>query len=317
MLCACSKLPTWEEMCVTLHTKPVNDEFTKQINRVKNNPPKRLIKLGRVIVNSLFKDPTYRKYIDADWSELVDLIADQVTRNRMLKDQFKGGNDLEAVNSNIDGLHSRSFNQLPCTKATVKSRVEEAKRLCKFDDPILLVGDDDLVSIHLARAGFRQITVLDIDPKITSAIANEAEKSSLTLRIFTHDITEETPDELISDYKLIFLDPIYSITGIDMFLKAALNMTAKGSDTFFFMSVSLMSLSSAGIHELATLLEDKSLGVCAFSQGFNAYPAPLFLRALLQVVNLFLVRSKTLLRQGYSFPYFLSDALLLRKINNH
>jgi hypothetical protein len=92
-----------------------------------------------------------------------------------------------------------------------------------------------------------------------------------------------------------------------------MELTQYRENTIFFMSIHLMSLMKDGLRELEQLFKQNSLELSEFSQGFNAYPAPSRLKGLIHLVNKLLIGSKTLTTEGYSFPFLLSDALILRK----
>jgi hypothetical protein len=61
------------------------------------------------------------------------------------------------------------------------------------------------------------------------------------------------------------------------------------------------------------LLAAAGVEIREFDQGFNAYAAPRRLKGLIHLVNRIVIESRTLSTEGYSFPFFLSDLILLRK----
>jgi len=118
----------------------------------------------------------------------------------------------------------RPFNQLPCTVASRKARAD----LLAHEDPascrILVLGDDDLLSVELAQRGFSHVTVADCDEQLLARI--RAETSALA----------NPPDIIAADFQaglgwdgradVVFLDPPYSVAGAAAFLQLAISSAA-------------------------------------------------------------------------------------------
>lgn len=82
---------------------------------------------------------------------------------------------------------------------------------------ILLIGDDDFLSILLAKLGIN-VTVIDIDPYVLRLIRFLSQKYRLEDRItlFYHDI--RTPFTLPTRFSAVHMDPGYSLDGLMLFL---------------------------------------------------------------------------------------------------
>ena len=308
-----NRYPTWDDLCESFANPYSNPEFLKAVTRIKSNPPDLRYRIARFIVTTMLKDEVYQKFLKCTWSEIIDLLADQVARNRQIgpiEEHLSGSTPL-AMRTN--SRFSRPYGQMPCTRSTAKRRVGKAMTLIAKDDPILLLGDDDLVSVELAVAGFKNITVLDIDLKVLEEIQKKCDELGVRVRLFQHDLSLPSPQHLMINYKLVFFDPEYSLRGVDLFLNAALELTQNSTQTVYFMSIHLMSLMRQGLTELEAMFQKNGLKLTEFAQGFNAYPAPSRLKGLIHVVNQLLIGSRTLSTEGYSFPFLLSDALILRK----
>ncbi|HID06350.1 MAG TPA: putative methyltransferase, partial [Armatimonadetes bacterium] len=74
---------------------------------------------------------------------------------------------------------------------------------------IIVLGDDDLVSIACALTGKpKRVVALDIDDRLISfidAVSNERELTNLTT--LQHDLREPLPDELVGKFDVFFTDP--------------------------------------------------------------------------------------------------------------
>ena len=109
------------------------------------------------------------------------------------------------------------FGQLPCTQKTAQERVKKISELVGIDSPILILGDDDMVSIELLKQGYQQVTIVDIDADILKAISTALPNAPK--RLFKCDLKEPAPLELLNqNYKLVLMDPYYSVEGVKMFL---------------------------------------------------------------------------------------------------
>jgi hypothetical protein len=308
-----SPYPTWDDLCQSFSGPYKNQEFLKAVDQIKSNPPDVRYRIARFLIINIFRDEVYQKFLKCSWTEIVDMLADQVARNRDIRsgEETMSGSRPLALRTN--SRFSRPYSQMPCTQSTARRRVEKALTLVNKDDPVLLLGDDDLVSVELALAGFTNITALDIDLKVLEEIQRSCETHQVRVKLYQHDLALPPPQHLISDYKMVFFDPEYSIRGANLFLNAGLELTQHSKNTLYFMSIHLMSLMREGLQELEDLFSRTGLELSEFAQGFNAYPAPSRLKSLIHLVNQILIGSKTLTTEGYSFPFLLSDALILRK----
>ena len=214
--------------------------------------------------------------------DIVDIVHDQTLRNELILSESKIGDSTSfSVNSHINRKH----NQQPCTLSTARKRVEQAKNLCSKSDPILVLGDDDLIGIELAKAGFTNVCSVDIDPLICKNLKSLAKELDLPLKTLIHDIRETPPKEFIQDYRLVFIDPMYSLDGIKMFLEGAFAFTENREGTLIFLSLHLMSLLRSGIDKLPFILDGYKLTVLNHISGFNTYPIPYRLWFLIKLFN--------------------------------
>jgi len=306
-----NNLPAWNDLSrITIGS---DAQFGQAVDEAKKRPPELTLKLARMIARTAVTDPALRKFGEFSWGEIIDCVADHVKKNQDILSRFDiDSPDLEPVADDSTALN-RAFAQLPCTKSTADSRVAMAKQICQPGDPILLLGDDDMVSIALAKAGFTNIKAVDIDTSVIAAIAARARRERLPIALFHHDLSDEPNAELIGNHKLIFMDPAYSVEGISLFMTGALKMLSPGAKPHIFLSVHLMSLGEDGIEWLRSYLEDCQFDLIEVRPGFNAYPVPAKIKSLIRFLHYTVIRSKAFRAGGSALPFFTSDALLLKK----
>jgi predicted methyltransferase len=140
------------------------------------------------------------------------------------------------------------LDQTHCTVGTKIARVlamHEAGALA--GTRILLLGDDDLVSVAIARftglheaaslAGrVRQLTVVDTDQDVLDCIAAQTAGSGLDIRLVRHDLRQPLPADLMGGFDVACTDPPYTVAGAELFLSRAVAALAPGGGQHVFFS---------------------------------------------------------------------------------
>jgi predicted methyltransferase len=140
------------------------------------------------------------------------------------------------------------LDQTHCTVGTKIARVlalHESGALA--GTRILLLGDDDLVSVAVARftdlheatspAGqVRQLTVVDTDQDVLDCIAAQTADSGLDLRLVRHDLRQPLPADLVGAFDVACTDPPYTVAGAELFLSRAVAALAPGGGQHVFFS---------------------------------------------------------------------------------
>jgi len=79
---------------------------------------------------------------------------------------------------------------------------------------LLVLGDDDLVSLACALTGIpRRVVMLDIDERIVQFVRDVARAEGLEVEALQHDLREPLPEELLSAFDTFFCDPTESLRG--------------------------------------------------------------------------------------------------------
>ena len=305
-------LPSWEQLRDETYAASGHPTFSAEIQQLRANPRKIMHKLCRAGLYLGFRDPSWRKFLDSSWEEIVDIIASQVAENHYIDKEYS--QDKENLKASVfeEGTKvNRTYMQQPCTSRTVHQRADFAEAHFTKNDAILLLGDDDMVGVELATRGFNHVTVVDIDPKLINRIANICDSKSININLFVQDLSKPIPFELkAKDYSMVILDPFYSIEGIELFMSGAKRITENSKKPCFFLCVHLLSLMRKGLSEFSEIIEDMNLELTDVFRSFNLYPIPVRTQKIIHIVNKILTKSESMSNSNLNF--FTSDALILR-----
>jgi predicted methyltransferase len=138
---------------------------------------------------------------------------------------------------------------------------------------ILLLGDDDLMSIALSAANVTcQITVVDFDEALLELIASNTDSSRA--RTFLWDLRKPLPLSFEKQYDFVLTDPPYTIDGQLTFLRQAiLALRPAGNSTLLFCA-SRLYLCENRLQEIFAFLANSSLRCAEAYENFNEYEAP-------------------------------------------
>jgi N4-bis(aminopropyl)spermidine synthase len=170
------------------------------------------------------------------------------------------------------------LDQTHCTVATKISRVlrmHEARALA--GQRILLLGDDDLVSVALAQfaawsgspAMIRRLTVVDTDPEVLAYAGEQAGGTGVTVELVRHDLREPLPAGLAAGFDVVVTDPPYTVAGARLFLSRAVSglVAEPGRHVFFSFGARRPDQTLAVQRAIA----DMGLVVRSLAAGFNEY----------------------------------------------
>src|SRR6266702_730080 len=129
------------------------------------------------------------------------------------------------------------LDQTHCTVETKVSRVlamHEAGALA--GRRIIILGDDDLISVAIARfaaltgipGDIRRLAVLDTDADVLSCIAAHTEGTGVAVELVRHDLRGPLAAALRGAFDVACTDPPYTVPGAELFLSRA--VSALGAD---------------------------------------------------------------------------------------
>jgi N4-bis(aminopropyl)spermidine synthase len=136
------------------------------------------------------------------------------------------------------------LDQTHCSVATKIRRVvrmHEAGALA--GRRILLLGDDDLVSVAIAAfaamlgiaKGIERLTVIDTDPDVLEWAGKQISATGVAVELVQHDLRRPLPGSLTGAFDVACTDPPYTVPGAELFLsRAAAGLAAEPGRHVFF-----------------------------------------------------------------------------------
>ncbi len=137
---------------------------------------------------------------------------------------------------------------------------------------ILVVGDDDLISLGMALTGLpKRIVVLEIDDRLISFINEKAREYGFPVEVRKFDVRNDIDEDLIGKFDVFITDPVETIDGITLFLsRAASGLRGKGSAGYFGLTHEEASLKKW--QEIEKRLLDMNFVITDMLRDFNVYP---------------------------------------------
>ena len=209
----------------------------------------------------------------------------------------------------------RELDQTQCTVATKIYRVlrmHEAGALA--GKRILLLGDDDLVSVAIAQftlgtglAGApRKITVVDTDPDVLAWAGRQATGTPVPVELVEHDLRQPLPASLVGSFDVACSDPPYTVAGAELFLSRAVTALdpEPGQHVFF----SFGSRRPADTLRTQEIIAELGLAIRSLWPGFNEYAGAGILAG---TSNLYHLRStaasRPLISGAHTGPLYTAD----------
>jgi len=140
------------------------------------------------------------------------------------------------------------------------------------DRSIILVGDDDLVSLALALTHLpRRITVLDIDERLGDFIERVSRKEGMEVEFIAHDVRDPLPSGLRRRFDVFVTDPLETVSGLRTFLaRAACALKPYGSAGYFGLTTLEASLRKW--LWLQKFLAEMNLAITDATREHSSYP---------------------------------------------
>jgi N4-bis(aminopropyl)spermidine synthase len=137
--------------------------------------------------------------------------------------------------------------ELDQTHCTVDTKIRRVLRMHEagalIGRRILLVGDDDLVSVAIAAfagsgglaAGVERLTVVDSDPDVLAWIGEQVAGTGVDTELVEHDLRRPLPASLAGEFDVACTDPPYTVAGAELFLSRVVAGLARepGGHVFF------------------------------------------------------------------------------------
>jgi predicted methyltransferase len=141
---------------------------------------------------------------------------------------------------------------------------------------ILLLGDDDLISLALARFirelgsrdTIRELAIVDVDERLLDYIGVELAAADYPVRLIRRDLRDPLPASLVRTFDTVVTDPPYTTDGAALFLSRAIEASAgTGADLF----LSFGSRRPGAQFALQRTIAQMGLEIRALTRDFNDY----------------------------------------------
>jgi N4-bis(aminopropyl)spermidine synthase len=171
--------------------------------------------------------------------------------------------------------------ELDQTHCTVDTKLARVLRLhaarALAGQRILLLGDDDLISLALAQFAaasghpglMRRLAVVDADADVLDWIGQQAAATGVAVDLVHHDLRKPLPTGLAGAFDVAMTDPPYTVAGAELFLSRAVSGLAPqpGRHVFFSFGARRPDETLA----VQRLFAEMGLVVRSLTAGFNAY----------------------------------------------
>jgi predicted methyltransferase len=168
------------------------------------------------------------------------------------------------------------LDQTHCTVATKIHRVLKLHEAGALDGAsVILLGDDDLVAVAIARfakltgTAVQALTVIDTDPAVLSWIGKHTAGTGVEVRLVEHDLRRPLPAGLAGIHDVACTDPPYTVPGAELFLSRAVSALRgrPGHHVFF----SFGARRPAEMLATQRVIGDLGLVVRSLIPNFNSY----------------------------------------------
>jgi predicted methyltransferase len=140
------------------------------------------------------------------------------------------------------------------------------------DRDILLLGDDDLVSVALALTGLpRRILVADVDERLGAFLERVNRKQGVHIEFRLLDIRRPLPQDLRAHFDTFVTDPVETLPGFELFLSRAA-ASLRGRYGVGYFGLTTLEASLAKWHRLEQLLLRMNFVITDILRDFSLYP---------------------------------------------
>ena len=217
---------------------------------------------------------------------------------------------IEFINKKSSFKFVQSYNQLPCTIETRKKRADLFERNGFREKEILLMGDDDLVSLELASRNFKHITVLDCDITLLEKLKILTQDAKFPITFFHVDLYDGLPKFLNHIFDVVCFDPPQNYEDLSIFMGCALK-ALKYSNSSFYMMVNSTALGKNNAESLISQLQLYGFTNTQKFDFFNCYPLNKGQSLLLKLMSRF-THSYSERKKGLECKYYFTDCLEFR-----
>jgi len=135
---------------------------------------------------------------------------------------------------------------------------------------ILLLGDDDFTSLAIALLDIStDISVLDIDLRLTDVISRIADENNYQIKCYNHDLRKPIPDELMGQFDTVLTDPPYTVPGLELFLSRTIQALKKEIGRKIYLAYAHRAPND--LFDFQQVVVNHGLAIQETIPGFNLY----------------------------------------------
>ncbi len=136
---------------------------------------------------------------------------------------------------------------------------------------VVVLGDDDLMSIALALSGLpKKVTILEIDERLVNFIKEVSDRYNLNIDARVHDLRQPLPEDVVGAYDTFFTDPPETVEAIKAFVGRGV-ATLKGPRCAGYFGVTRRESSVDKWRRIQKVLIDMGLVITDLIHNFNEY----------------------------------------------
>lgn len=139
------------------------------------------------------------------------------------------------------------------------------------DKSVVLIGDDDLLSVALAITGLAsRITVLDIDKRLGNFIKNVNKDYGFNIEYINYNVADPLPKDLRGMFNVFSSEPLETLSGLRAFITRGTACLKENGVGYFGLTLHEASLKKW--LSLQKLLARMNCVITDVIQGFSSYP---------------------------------------------
>lgn len=139
------------------------------------------------------------------------------------------------------------------------------------DKNIIIIGDDDLLSIALALTKLpKRIVVLDIDKRLACFLKEVNKKENFNIKVGEYDISEPFPKNLQRKFDVFSCEPLETYSGLRLFIGRGINALKKNGVGYFGLTI--QEASYPKWQDIQKFIIKANGVLTDMIKGFSAYP---------------------------------------------
>lgn len=140
-----------------------------------------------------------------------------------------------------------------------------------LNSKILVIGDDDLISIALGLTYLPEIIyVIEIDQRLIEFIKEISQKFNLNIKTFTYNVCDPLPKDLINKFDVFISDPVETEKGLKIFLLRGMLSLKINSSGYFGLTTLESGLKKW--YKIEKFILDNGFVITDIKRNFSIYP---------------------------------------------